>query len=372
MKIAIRTDASSTIGAGHLMRCLALAGELKKVGAEVLFLTSAKEHKWISLIRENDYAWNSLAERSGIEHSKVAMGVSEPDLSAKENAMAWEEDVVRSRNALRDRNVDWIIVDHYGLDRRWESAMRPFTERVAVIDDLADRRHDCDLLVDCVYGRSDKDYQDLVPQNCMLLLGTEFALLRPDFLKWRRFALDRRRNIKSIRNILVSLGGVDRKNLTGQVLEQLMRIEWSAEIEKIEISVVLGLGFAHRKIVEDQCASMPMKITLDVNVNNMAERIANADLGVGALGVSTWERYCLGLPSVNLITERNQIEVVDSLRKIPNSGIMHERSVTGDLVPFLEQFVHDRLIRRKFVDCFSQMVDGKGVQRLVRQLERIR
>ena len=139
--------------------------------------------------------------------------------------------------------------------------------------------------------------------------------------------------------------------------------------DNIEIEVVVGLGFAHLKRVEDQIASLPIKISLDVGANNMASRIAEADLGIGAIGVSTWERYCLGLPTVNLITEVHQLGVIDVLQKERFSGVLDSSTMASELAPFLKKLIFDQSYYREFTNQCSRAINGKELFRLVEHIE---
>ncbi len=360
MNIAIRTDASVAIGGGHLMRCLALATALRKDGAQVLFVSSGEERKWVELIERHSFECATVAV------SNATIDSVQRPTDWQSNVIEWCQDLAQTQTILGNRNIDWLIVDHYHLDQQWESALRNYVKRILVVDDLANRPHDCDVLVDCVYGRKVADYQHLVPPNCRLLLGTNYALLRPEFNEWRETALNRRQQSHCVQKILVSLGGVDDRNLTGQVLDHLNRIDWRTDIE---INVVLGLGFLHTPKIENQCASMSMNCTTEVNVQNMADKITHADLGIGAVGVSTWERFCLGLPSVNLITQPNQVAIMSCLSQQRFSGIMAANSYSANLVPFIEMLAHDRQIYSEYVDCCSRTVDGQGINRLLRQMD---
>ncbi len=370
MKVAIRTDASTAIGSGHLMRCLTLAEQLKKGGAEVLFVTSDVEQKWVDLILERGFECRTTLTRlppvkslrggaKKIEQNQI------PPVSIGE----WTDDVHRTKHVLKKSIHDWIIVDHYGLDWQWESAIRGLARRVLVIDDLANRHHACDYLLDCVYGRKRTDYQEIVTQDCELLLGSDYALLRPEFLELRDYSLDRKRNIKTIKRILISLGGVDQDNLTGAVLEQLQQqLEWIGETR---INVVVGRGFAHRESIERLRDSLPMKTTISSDVKDMAKRIANADIGIGAFGVSTWERFCLGLPSVNLVTETNQSKAVKYLRNKRFAGILDSRAIERKLVPLVDELRNNRSAYLRSVERCSQAVDGKGLGRVVRKIQEL-
>ncbi len=362
MNIAIRTDASSVIGSGHLMRCLAIANELKNRGASVLFITVSEEQKWIDLIRGRGFTCETIETAHATGVSLIDSKCNETNARSQHYVVDWRKDSSQTRQIIEGKEIDWLIVDHYGLDWQWESLIRDCVNRIIVIDDLADRAHDCDALLDCVYGRTADDYKSLVPGGCELLLGAKYALLRPEFLKWREFALERRRKFQGVNKILVSLGGTDKSNLTAKVLNQLAPLELP---NNIEIEVVVGLGFTHLKRVEDQIASLPNKSSLDVGVNNMASRIAEADLGIGAIGVSTWERFCLGLPAVNLITASHQLAAIASLRKQKFSGVLHSSTIASEIVPFLKKLMFDQSIYREYADQCSQAIDGKGLFRLV-------
>ena len=212
MNIAIRTDASSVIGSGHLMRCLAIADELKNRGASVLFITVSEEQKWVDLIRGRGFTCETI-------ETTHASGVSQADSDCNEtherslhNVVNWRKDSSQTREIIEGKEIDWLIVDHYGLDWQWESSISDCVNRILVIDDLADRAHDCDALLNFVYGRKVSDYKSLVPRECKLLLGTKFAPLRPEFLNWREIALERRRNFQGVKKIWFRWGA-----LTGRI-----------------------------------------------------------------------------------------------------------------------------------------------------------
>src|SRR5690606_12034475 len=110
-------------------------------------------------------------------------------------------------------NPDWLVADHYALDAKCELALINVVGRIMVIDDLANRPHECVLLLDQNLGRLESDYDDLLPENCQRLIGPHYALLRPEFAELRELSLKRRQPPK-LKRILVFLGGVDRTNVT--------------------------------------------------------------------------------------------------------------------------------------------------------------
>ena len=368
MEIAIRTDASHAIGSGHLIRCMALANEMRNLGWNVVFVSSRRENKWIDLIKENRFECEVIETPVDLGLIETSNQYDSFSFKSKEHSENyWQQDAVETKQALEGRLIEWLIVDHYGLDSRWESALRACTNNIMVIDDLADRKHDCDILVDCVYGRTYDDYFGLVPSKCRMLLGTMYALIRPEFCEWRGRALERRSYHNSIEKVLVSLGGVDKGNLTGRVLERLQNTEFCS---RLRIEVVVGHGFENVKVVKDLISSAPFEVTFDVGINDMARRIAEADLGIGAFGVSTWERFCLGLPSVNFITEANQIDVIEKVAQNPLFGVIHSWSLDKELHSFLENILNDDGFYHQIVNACSLLVDGKGLPRVISEIQR--
>ena len=171
VNIAIRTDASSVIGSGHLMRCLAIADELKNRGASVLFITVSEEQKWIDLIRGRGYTCETIETAHANGVSQTDSDCNETHERSRHYVVDWRKDSSQTREVVEGKEIDWLIVDHYGLDWQWESSIRDCVNRILVIDDLADRTHDCDALLDCVYGRMVDDYKSLVPRGCEATIG---------------------------------------------------------------------------------------------------------------------------------------------------------------------------------------------------------
>ena len=170
-----------------------------------------------------------------------------------------------------------------------ETALRAPGRRIAVIDDLAERPRDCDLVLDPGYGRTAADYAGLARPGATILTGPRYALVRPQFAAARPAALARR-GAGPVRRALVSLGLTDVGAVTGQVVEVL-----APHLGEVTLDVVLGRGAPSRERLEALAATDP-RIVLHVEALDMARLIAAADLGVGAGGSSTWERCCLGLP----------------------------------------------------------------------------
>ena len=296
MNIAFRTDASMHIGTGHVMRCLTLANAMRERGAQSTFICRPHEGHLLDFIKQRGHTAKALAPADD-----AFTGPADP-IHAKWLGTDWASDAAQTQQALGDQVVDWLVVDHYALDRRWEQALRPHTRRIMTIDDLADRPHDCDLLLDQNLGRQAKDYGGLLSRHTQTLIGPAYALLRPEFAQWREHSLQRRAQ-PQLKNLLITMGGVDQANATGQVLDALTRCELPTDLR---ITVVMGPTAPWLVQVQAQAAAMPRPTQVLVGVSNMAQLMAESDLCIGAAGGSAWERCALGLPALVLILAANQ------------------------------------------------------------------
>lgn len=289
MNIVIRTDASIEIGTGHVMRCLTLAKQLRSEGAIVTFLCRKFPGNTMNFI-----------EREGFDV------VSLPFIG-KINSIEWirnnwEQDAEDTKSILEDlyQEVDVLIVDHYGLDARWEKNIKSYVNKIMVIDDLANRPHNCDLLVDQNYYMNiHSRYKSLVPNDCVQLLGPDYILLRDEFLNVDTNQIKR---TGEINNILIFFGGSDP---TGETLKALKAVR-NLDISKI--NVVVGAANPRKGQVEQLCTELSNAIFY-CQVNNMASLMLEADLAIGAGGVTTWERCYLKLPSLVTIVAPNQLKL---------------------------------------------------------------
>lgn len=308
MIVAFRTDASRVIGSGHVMRCLTLADALTANGAGVLFLCREHAGNLIDLIEAKGYPVLRLPEPGGEYPGQAGDPVHAPWLGA-----SWRDDAEASAALLAGRELDWLIVDHYALERRWEQFLRPQARRVMVIDDLADRNHDCDLLLDQnLYDQMAQRYQGLVPGGCRKLLGPSFALLRDEFIAARAQLRER---TGMVRRILVFFGGSDPSNETEKALLALD----SLERPDIAIDLVLGAANPHLERIRELCRPLP-QVRLHIQTASMARLMLQADLFIGAGGSTTWERFFLGLPGVVWVIAENQLQTTLAVARL-NLGV---------------------------------------------------
>jgi UDP-2,4-diacetamido-2,4,6-trideoxy-beta-L-altropyranose hydrolase len=323
MKVVFRVDASLKMGTGHVMRCLTLAQVLKENGADVKFICRKHEGNLIDKIRSSGFIVNELEVLGEIEvDNKLAhshwLGATQ------------QQDADDCINILKAEKYNWLIVDHYALDEQWQKRLKPYYKKLMVIDDLADRKHQCDLLLDQNFRRNSQEYEDLVPKDSKLLTGSEYSLLRPEFEKFRKFSLNRRKD-GGFKNLLINMGGTDPDNITGKVVD---RLQTASLPEDVIITIIMGKTAPYLQSVVSSANNLPYKSEVKVDIDNMAEIMANADIAIGASGSTTWERCCLGVPTLQLITAYNQKFIAQKLDKINAIKLVN----IDELVKNLENF----------------------------------
>ncbi|MCF6305571.1 MAG: UDP-2,4-diacetamido-2,4,6-trideoxy-beta-L-altropyranose hydrolase [Rhodobacteraceae bacterium] len=351
-KIMFRADASLKIGTGHVMRCLTLARALADQGAECLFVCRAHQGNLNDYIRRQGFAVIALPLVPG---GSGWLGCD------------WQTDAEQCLAAIEKTNFNWLIVDHYGLGENWETAMWPVCDRLMVIDDLANRPHDCDLLLDQNLGRKAGDYQPHVGDQCRVLLGPDFALLRPEFAEMRRDSLKRRGASQSLKTLLITMGGVDQHNVTGKILQALKD---SALPVDARIQVVMGPHAPWLPEVKTLAKTMPWPTDVLVGVSNMAQLMAQSDLAIGAAGSTSWERCCLGLPTLALVLADNQREAAQFLEGAGAIILLGNAQGAGwqaRLTEVLATLSKDML--GMISDNARVIVDGSGVKRCLQEMQ---
>lgn len=347
----MRVDASTDIGTGHFMRCLALADALKARGAAVRFLS-----------RHLPPELATLAGRAG--HAIVALDApAQAETQAPLPHSAWlgtarAADARSSAQALADATWDWLVVDHYALDRTWESALRGSAKRILAIDDLADRDHDCDILLDQNhYADGKARYARKVPAACRVLLGPRYALLRAEFARLRAKLAP---HDGQIRRVLIFFGGIDGGGHTPEAIEALAGLRGTMAVD-----VVVGAQHARQAEIEARCKALGF--ACHVQTDRMAELMAAADLAVGAGGTAFWERCCLGLPALVRAVAANQERLVEeaALAGLVYAPNFRRGSSLADHVVALSE--NPRLIRALSRNGMAA-VDGRGTARVARAM----
>jgi UDP-2,4-diacetamido-2,4,6-trideoxy-beta-L-altropyranose hydrolase len=338
VKVIIRTDASIEIGTGHVMRCLTLAEALRDRGAECRFICREHAGNLIETIRQEGFECNTLAKSTEMHEVDDANGLALAH--AEWLGASMQHDAQQTIQALGGGMVDWLVVDHYALDNRWEDMLRPHAKKIMVIDDLADRHHVCDLLLDQnLVANSEKRYQDLLPEHCATLLGPQYALLQLEYAELHSRTPPRTGPVK---RIFVFFGGTDQHNLKGRTVSAFLKMRR----DDIKLDVVVSSNSPHAAEIQAQAQSHS-NITLHSALPSLAPLMLQADLAIGACGATSWERCCLGLPSLVITLAKNQK---------PIAAELHQRG----LVRWLGHY--DVVTEEKLLDALQTVIDYKELE----------
>jgi UDP-2,4-diacetamido-2,4,6-trideoxy-beta-L-altropyranose hydrolase len=351
MKVVFRVDASISIGTGHVMRCRTLATALKKHGADIQFITRAHPGHLGDMLTCDGFSVTLLPQPACLENKgndyAAWLGVKQ------------QEDAEQTIAALENQQCDWLIVDHYGLDRVWEAQLQSHTSKLMVIDDLANRPHECDMLLDQNYAVAGQErYQAWVPAHCQLLLGPRHALLRPEYAQYSETIEPRTGHIK---RVLVFMGGADNANITGKVLSALSTVQ----LAHLEVEVVISPSFNYKAEVTEQASARP-NTHIHGPLTHLADLMEKADLAVGAGGGTTWERLCMGLPSLVLSIAENQVPACEALASsglIRYLGDAHKLDVAAIESALLEVLAEAGQLHL-MATSYKALVDGRGAHRV--------
>lgn len=349
LSVAIRVDATSQTGTGHFMRCLALADALAARGGAVRFVSRALPASLEALAREKGHALVQL--RAGTTAANEDLAHSRWLEAGR------DEDAEATREALEGVEWDWLVVDHYGIDASWEKQLRQKANKVLVIDDIADREHDCDVLVDQnVHPEPGRRYSHLVPAHAERLVGPRYALLRPEFSRAREVVEPRSGRVK---RILVFFGGMDVADWTSAGLDAVTKVARPGT----QVDVVIGAQHPRRAAIEQRCREM--QYGCHVQTSQMATLMAAADLGLGAGGSATWERACLGLPTLAISVAQNQHEL---LANAARAGLVYVpdplSTSSASMTAHLEALLTNSALRESLSAAGMELVDGRGAQRV--------
>ena len=364
---AMRVDASIDMGSGHLMRCLTLAGALIRQGFRGFLLSV-----------DLPEAFHDVLNKHGIFHIPLITGDDEACVSEHNDRPYYHShwlkhsesyDIELSRRAIQKLSLEMgcspviIVVDHYALGEPWEQALGQDTS-IFAIDDLNDRPHSTRWLLDQNAGKTQLDYQGLVKEDTHLLVGSDYALLREEFACYRRQAVAKRQELTSVRNILVTLGGSDQNNITGKILACLDDLDIS---DDIIVDVVIGGVNPNEQCLRELCATLSYNVRLSVAVDDMAERMLNADFCIGAAGATAWERCAMGLPAINVVLAENQRTIAKNLSDAGAAFTVESEGNNFQLELFtcVVKLLSESNTRKNMSQCALSLCDGQGVQRVV-------
>jgi UDP-2,4-diacetamido-2,4,6-trideoxy-beta-L-altropyranose hydrolase len=356
VNIAFRVDSSAAMGVGHIMRCLTLARAVRQRGGAALFICREHEGHQMAAVARAGLPVRALPAPPGAvpeRHDRYAqwLGVTQ------------EQDAEQTVETLADAVPDWLLLDHYGLDVSWERRVRPLLHRLLVIDDLANREHDCEMLLDQNFlPERPERYSRLVPGRCQQLLGPRFALVRPEYAQRAIGSAPPARKAR----VFVFFGGSDPDDLTGGAVQALSH----PSLRHVEVDVVVGANYRHGAQLRRLVSSRP-GMALHSQLPHLAGLMRCADLAIGAAGTTTWERLCAGLPSLVLTIADNQVPGAQALAQQGLIQYLGPATDVGsaDLTAAIRSALEDRAALAEQSLRGRLLVDGLGAERVLECLE---
>lgn len=349
MRVLIRADASHAIGSGHVARCLTLAKVLRDGGHDVAFACRLLPGHLLEHLATQ--GWRAY----GLPATYAEQANTGQDIEA---ALPWQADIAALQRLLTVEDAfDWIIVDHYGLDHHWQTAARQWAPRIAAIDDLANRRHAVDLLLDQNFSGTPSAYAPWVRPECQTLFGPRFAMIRDEF-KRDPVPIQARAH-----RVLVNFGGFDAAGETWKAMLAL------SELDGLEVDFIAGTGNPEWTRMQ-ALASGRSTWRLQTHTDQFAELMAHADLFVGAGGGTSWERAALGLPTICIAVAANQQANAERLAEVGAHLYLGPRDQVSveSLRQSISVLLANQGLRRSFAERSRQMVDGCGARRVAAAL----
>ena len=349
----IRTDASRIIGSGHVVRCLTLAERLRKLGSTVEFITRNHLNNLDHQIKSKGFKVRTLSNSTTIQ--SFQKNITEPKywLGVKQ-----EVDAEETIKIVKNKGLEWLIIDHYAIEHKWEKKLRPYTKKIMVIDDLANRYHDCDILLDQnMVAKKNTRYIDKIPGNCLELLGPKYALLQPIYADYHKKSFYKHGRIKCI---LIFFGGVDRYNLTGRAIAAFL----DTNRTDIDVDVVMPARSQYIGLVQKQISNC-YNIRLHSDIPTLAGLMLKADLAIGSGGATSWERLCLKLPALVITFAKNQENVTNKLHELRVVRCLGDYNCSKEDIVYALKNEFDMHKQSWFKLEDNNFVDGLGVNRAV-------
>lgn len=353
-----RVDASPVIGTGHVVRCLNLARQLTRKGAEAVFLSRGLPENFRRQVEQIGCAVMELTQYEDLLPQNPFSYETWLGCSQIEDAKECEALIGKQKEII-------VIVDHYGVNEEWLGIAKRVFKKLVVLDDLAERRLDVDLVINQNLGWTARDYTHLVGQETKLLLGPEYALLAENYSTARK-KLKRSFKSEAPLRVLVSLGGADIKNVTGKVARVLEEIQRNHDFL---VTIVVGSMNPNSNDLHEICQRSNGKIVLIQGANNLTDAYASHDIAVGAVGGSSWERCCLGLPTIFVPIAENQKSAAKMLKKVGAGFLLDclDNNFEHELTKALKQ-MSDKETRSAMSKQAMRICDGLGVTRVADEI----
>lgn len=354
MKISFRTDASLHIGNGHLVRCLNLARSLKELNVECIFICRNFKNVLFEIIRKENFKLILLPILDLESNEKIKLKNDSSCFHYHE--LKWEQDSEETIKALDGEQIDLLIIDHYEIDIKWEKKLRKYSKKIMVIDDLNNRKHDCDFFLNQNLGSNKIVYQNLLPPNCKQFHGPKFALLDPIYSSLKLI-----NRLGRINRILIYFGG---SNDSIKLTELAIEVFSDPELINIKLDIVINSNIDGLFKIE-KIASKRGLIKIHHDLPNLARLMINADLAIGAGGSTTWERCCLGLPSIIVVNADNQKLSSDSMKLLGAAYVFYpSKNLKTRIKKAILKLKKNFDIYKNMSNQAISICDGNGAKRL--------
>ena len=337
--IIFRTDSSDKIGGGHLTRCINIGNNLRKQDVEVFFLCQDLPGLDIKLLKNSKHNFYLLKENKNLK-----------------------KDALETIKFLEENNLskNILVVDHYGIDYKWEKLVSNYIKKIIVIDDLASNKHECDILINQVYGIKESSYKQLINKSCKLYLGSDFIMIKPEFASLREKSLNKN-SIDKIENIHLFFSSNDKDGLTLKYSKLILE-----NFPFINLHISVGNNFEN--IFElKELQSKTKRISLVQNNLKIEKQMIKCQIAIGTPGMITWERACLGLPSIQIGIKDFQDDILSELDSL---GIckwigLEKKLNKNDFLDIFKLFLTDKKRLLKMKKKCLEVIDGKGMERVI-------
>ena len=344
-RVALRADASTRIGTGHVRRSVALADALRQVGVASRFITRIGDVDTLAMIARAGH--DAVALPDG-----TARGGEPGDGHGHWSPVREEEDAQATVALARD--ADAIVVDHYAFAAPWQNAVaRALDVPVAAIDDLAERPMSAALVIDhnvCADPRA--KHAASLAAGARLLAGPRYALIDAAYARAERYRFS-----SEVHSIGLFLGGVDSAALTLSIARALRARGFTGPIGVATTSANPQVGAI--RAAADWLGCAPV-----VDASNLAAFFAAHDVQVGAAGGATWERCCIGVPSLLVAVAQNQRQVIEPLRGMGVAAIFEGAPEAERIADAALALAADPAWRRAISAAAMSLVDGGGAERV--------
>lgn len=348
MRIVFRVDSGLIIGTGHLMRCLNLANYFKKYDHEIIFICKNHRNNLIDLLAQ--YKVYVLETKCKVDkNTNTWLG----DI--------WENDIKEVINIIKSLEIDLLIIDHYAIDIKWENKVRNYVEKIFVIDDLADRKHNCDILLD--QNINDNNYQGLVPKECKILQGPSYVILSEEFLKYQPTIK------KEVKRINVCFGGFDNYGITEKITKELAKV---FENSDIIFDIIIGSEASYQRLKKD-ILNGNFNIYFRLEHKKLIELFSKTDLCIGSTGTSIYERCYFGIPTIVITIADNQVDIakkMDRMNLIKYIGDYNNINLIN-IINLLNHYINSmNYLEKQSENCY-RIIDGYGYKRIYNNINKI-